>query len=186
VRITADDARFLNSSRAIVRFGCDNPVGGFNIIRNEKKMEQMLALFDPTDQGKKERSELLLNGYLFQIASKARSGHYANKKGSLDKPVNLFDLEFLKKLPEVESLSISPEEFLEEAKATCKIFREVINGDAVRALSSAIEEIMPELLKRQQDDKVRSMIFSPPARPFVRSFVHPASPPNLPSTSTSL
>ena len=160
LRMHADDERFSDSSRAIVRFGCDHEADGFHLlnksIMNNGWEKKMLGLYDDKDPEKKHRSERLLRAYMYALTHPETRDRYApDRMGLKDKPVEVLDPESLEMLEEVAELPISAEEFHKESTEAFKIFREVINGDGVRGYASAILDIMPGLLELQKDDKVR-------------------------------
>ena len=168
LRMHENDERFSDSSCVIVRFGCDYEADGFNLMRKHTSktwQKKMLGLFDDSDSSnpeKKSRSERLLRAYIYELTHPERRRVYEPKtKGSLDNPVKVLDPESLEKLEEVAELSMSAEEFHEEATEAFEIFRQVINGDAVRGLSSAIMGIMPKLLELQKDATVLVLINYP-------------------------
>ena len=161
-----NDERFSDSSRVIVRFACDYDADGFNLMRKhatkawQKKMLELFDDSDPKDPEKKSRSERLLRAYIYELTHPERKANYESK-GPLDNPVKVLDPESLEKLEEVAELSMSAEEFHKEATEAFEIFRQVINGDAVRGLSSAILGIMPKLLELQKDATVLVLINYP-------------------------
>ena len=168
LRMHENDERFSDSSRVIVRFGCDYDADGFNLMRKhttkawQKKMLRLFDDSDPKDPEKKSRSERLLRAYIYELTHPERRRVYEPKtKGSLDNPVKVLDPESLEELEEVAELSMSAEDFHREATEAFEIFRRVINGDAVRGFSSAIMGIMPKLLELQKDATVLVLINYP-------------------------
>ena len=160
LRLEENDERFSNSCRTIVRYGCDNEADGFHFLRKSSKKngweKKMLELYRGEDPGKKDRSERLLRAYVYSLTHPERRDHHAPRtKGSPDKPVKVRGPEYLSTLKVVSELPITVEQFHKEATEAFKIFREVLNGDGVRGFSSAILDIMPEILKLRSDDKVR-------------------------------